>query len=402
MRTDASSRKKPSRADPTAVKLGAGAMKAARAVPFHDAEELTHQFERLTSEEEGLLKERRALQHDLRVAEDEARAFRDKAMELVKDKQLEAARLMQGAADFAARHPVKASLRNGGSRDSQGRGRSAVSSEQLDREERALELRLLRKQLMAEQPRWEKEARKKAKELQQATEGADRAKAKLDAIPLRYRQSVADVHVELGRVLAERCTLEEELAKISQEGLSKVNKLRLDLDQFKRKLSLELSNLRSITDEKDHWTLEIRKEEVRTVPLRERVSRLKKQVLREFDSDGLCLLAFEGAAKEFEGGEMRMPIGDQAQGVIRAIREYVEPEVRDEVVARIPEAIAEVLREEAFNFYEKKGVTPTELTIHQFNKLLNLLGLSEPVHDADAPPTEVAETQQKGGARGRA
>ena len=82
--------------------------------------------------------------------------------------------------------------------------------------------------------------------------------------------------------------------------------------------------------------------QVRTVPLRERVSRLKKQVLREFDSDGLCLLAFEGAAKEFEGGEMRMPIGDQAQGVIRAIREYVEPEVSDEVVARVPEAIKEV------------------------------------------------------------
>ena len=70
--TVAPARPKPTaRADPTAVKPGAGAMAAARAVPFYGAEELTHQFERLTSEEEGLLKERRALKHDLKVAEDE-------------------------------------------------------------------------------------------------------------------------------------------------------------------------------------------------------------------------------------------------------------------------------------------------------------------------------------------
>ena len=40
----------------TKAKAGAGAVAAARAVPFYDAEELSHQFEHLTAEEEGLLK----------------------------------------------------------------------------------------------------------------------------------------------------------------------------------------------------------------------------------------------------------------------------------------------------------------------------------------------------------
>ena len=83
------------KSDPTAIKTGSGAAAAARAVPFYDAEELAHRYETLTGEQEALLKERRSLMHDLQVAEDEARAFRDKAVELVKDRQLEAARLMQ-------------------------------------------------------------------------------------------------------------------------------------------------------------------------------------------------------------------------------------------------------------------------------------------------------------------
>ena len=120
--------------------------------------------------------------------------------------------------------------------------------------------------------------------------------------------------------------------------------------------------------------------------------------------------------------------------MVRAIREYVEPEVSDEVVARVPEAIKEVsqgrgpkpnkspaigrpptaaprnppttanhppltlplphqvLRDEAFNFYEKKGVVPTELTIHQFKRLLRVLELRPP-DDPDAPP-KTAEAEE--------
>ena len=77
---------------------------------------------------------------------------------------------------------------------------------------------------------------------------------------------------------------------------------------------------------------------------------------------------------------MRLTIGTEGVNVIRAIKEFVEPQAGEEVLARVPDAINEVVRDEAFGFYEKAGVAPTELTLHQFKRVLAVL-------DLGAPPT---------------
>lgn len=273
--------------------------------------DLRERLASLVKEHTSLIKKKAQFSKDIEKNEALAKELRERAQQCARSNRLETAQL----AEYA-----KAAVYLPQRQNTQKRMTSNCAPIHLmQRSERKLELTLQIRELEATMKGVRGEAMKWEQRASDARERLGRAEQVLQAVPRRYKESPIELQRELIELLDKRRALELALAEAQAQGGARVDRLRHDLNVLRRQLIETSDDMVEARREADHWQQLLQAEMAHIEPMRERVGKLKAELIASHGTDGLLIAALEVLSPE---GSSALPV----ESIGRAITNFLDPE----------------------------------------------------------------------------
>mmetsp|Transcript_58407 Transcript_58407/g.117283 ORF Transcript_58407/g.117283 Transcript_58407/m.117283 type:complete len:327 (+) Transcript_58407:141-1121(+) len=282
-------------------------------MPHHDAEDLERQLSDQEAQMISLSWEKQKYLNEILESEKVARDLHEKAIAVARSHEMQGMRHAENAQSLVrkfshTRPPAQAS------------GTFGKQTSALERSERKLDIKTNLQELDGGMKSLARECNDWEHRATQAQEAARRAELKVRAVPRRYFETPSDLRKQLISVLGERTRLGAAIGRVETLGRKNADNLQLEVRRLRREISSITSELNHVRIEEQHWVSKTRQVAVTEHAMRERIVRLKAELIESYGCpDALILAAIDALATRGKDTVQIHQLGS-------VVRDYVSPE----------------------------------------------------------------------------